>query len=188
MEYFKKHGIKSNSSLKEIKKVYNKLIMKYHPDRKTGNKIIFSEIELAYNDFLLNKNQENEKIQRQNEMFSKIENFKASYQDSEDEKNDIIKYYNEYKGNIRKIIDNLFCSSYSDEDRIRKIIEKLIIKGLLIEGKNHYKRVSNKKLKREKKEAKEVEETLLEKKTKKDDLLKKGLEDININSNNKEKK
>ncbi|KAF7702707.1 hypothetical protein CDIK_0451 [Cucumispora dikerogammari] len=161
MEHFKELRISENSTIKDIKKAYNKLIMKYHPDRKTGNQTIFIEIEAAYIQLIDTKKQEDEKRKRQIEMFSKLEEFKSTYQNSEEEKGDIIKYYKQFKGNISKIIKNLFCAAYSDEERIRKIINDLIEKKLLVEEVHHTKRVSNKRIKKEKKEAEEVEKTLI---------------------------
>jgi curved DNA-binding protein len=50
-DYYKILGVERNASPEEIKKVYRKLAMKYHPDRNPGNKASeekFKEINEAY--------------------------------------------------------------------------------------------------------------------------------------------
>ncbi|HTX80232.1 MAG TPA: DnaJ C-terminal domain-containing protein [Longilinea sp.] len=50
-DYYKILGVERNASPEEIKKVYRKLAMKYHPDRNPGNKSAeekFKEINEAY--------------------------------------------------------------------------------------------------------------------------------------------
>jgi curved DNA-binding protein len=50
-DYYKILGVERNASPEEIKKVYRKLAMKYHPDRNPGNKTAeekFKEINEAY--------------------------------------------------------------------------------------------------------------------------------------------
>ena len=49
MDYYKVLGVDKNASLEEIKKVYRKLALKYHPDTNGGDDSKFKEISEAYN-------------------------------------------------------------------------------------------------------------------------------------------
>lgn len=181
MEHFEKYDITNQSTPEEIKKVFNKLTLIYHPDRKSGDIKIFTEIKEVYEDLIEQKETKNHKKEQRNKIFNQVEAFKAIYQNSKDERNDIIKYYKKYKGSVPKIIQNLFCASYEDEDRIRKIIVKLIEEGKLKELKKHNDKISKSKIKRAQKEAKEVEKILEDEKEdekNEGDLYEKYLEDI----------
>lgn len=100
----------------ELKQHYNKLVLKYHPDRKTGNIKKYNEIKMAY-----------ESITKKVGFMELYVKFKNKYLDSDEELVDIIKLYNKFKGNIKQLIDNHILCEYEDEDRIREIIEKLIL-------------------------------------------------------------
>lgn len=51
MDYYKILGVKRNDDIKEIKKAYHKLAVKYHPDKNPGDKNaeeVFKDISEAY--------------------------------------------------------------------------------------------------------------------------------------------
>lgn len=48
MNPYKVLGVEKTATLEDIKQAYRKMAMKYHPDRETGNKEIFQEIQQAY--------------------------------------------------------------------------------------------------------------------------------------------
>lgn len=66
-------------------------------------------------------------------------------------------FIKKYKGSVPKIIKNLFCATFEDEDRIRNIVEELIAEDKLVKGEKHDERISAKKLKSAEKVAKQVE-------------------------------
>ncbi|BFU18663.1 DnaJ family protein [Entamoeba histolytica HM-1:IMSS-B] len=48
LDYYKVLGVPRNANEKEIKKAYRALSLKYHPDKPTGDKVKFEEINKAY--------------------------------------------------------------------------------------------------------------------------------------------
>ncbi|ELP93396.1 chaperone protein DNAJ, putative [Entamoeba invadens IP1] len=48
LDYYKVLGVARNANDKEIKKAYRTLSLKYHPDKPTGDKVKFEEINRAY--------------------------------------------------------------------------------------------------------------------------------------------
>jgi DnaJ family protein C protein 9 len=59
-----------------------------------------------------------------------IEDFYEKYKDSEEERSDLIKYYEEFEGDFDLILENMFSSnSIEDEPRFRNILNSLIDKG-----------------------------------------------------------
>lgn len=55
-----------------------------------------------------------------------IEDFEKTYKDSEQELADIKAAYMDFEGDMDKIMESVLCVDYTDEPRIRKIIEKAI--------------------------------------------------------------
>ena len=56
---------------------------------------------------------------------SKIEEFGKTYCGSEEEKNDIIKYYIQYKGDFGSIMENVMLAEEGDYERIASVIRNL---------------------------------------------------------------
>lgn len=58
-----------------------------------------------------------------------IEDFEKSYKDSEEELADVKAAYMDFEGDMDRIMESVLCVDYTDEPRIRKIIEKAIDAG-----------------------------------------------------------
>lgn len=58
-----------------------------------------------------------------------IEDFEKNYKDSEEELADIKAAYVDFEGDMDRILESVLCADYTDEPRIRKIIEKAIDSG-----------------------------------------------------------
>jgi DnaJ homolog subfamily C member 9 len=107
--------VSRKSSPQDIIKSFKKLRYKYHPDRPTGNREMYDQIIEAY-----------DTIKKYPQKYINVSLFIDNYKGSEDEYADIIGKYEEYKGDMRKILDNLILAEDEDEERIRKIIDKEI--------------------------------------------------------------
>ncbi len=62
---------------------------------------------------------------------SKIEEFGKSYCGSDEEKNDIIKYYIQYKGDFGSIMENVMLAEEADHERIGTVVRNLLASGEL---------------------------------------------------------
>ncbi len=102
----------------------------------------------------------------------KIDEFSKRYKNSEEEKNDIIQYYNESKGDFGYIMDNVMLAEEEDEKRIIEIIESAVNNKDLKQGAKWEKSIKSYNVRKEK----EKKAALKEEKNEKD------------NKNNKEKK
>ncbi|NXF88845.1 DNJC9 protein, partial [Eubucco bourcierii] len=115
-----------------------------------------------------------------------IEDFEKSYKDSEEELADIKAAYVDFEGDMDRIMESVLCVEYTDEPRIRKIIEKAIDAGEVPSYKAFVKESKQKMIARKRrveKEAKEAEKT-------KDELGLGGESDLKalIQSRNKDRK
>ncbi|NXE47813.1 DNJC9 protein, partial [Casuarius casuarius] len=91
-----------------------------------------------------------------------IEDFEKNYKDSEEELDDIKAAYIDFEGDMDKIMESVLCVDYTDEPRIRKIIQEAIDSGELPAHKAFVKESKQKmsaRKRRAEKEAKEAEKT-----------------------------
>ncbi|XP_010132649.1 PREDICTED: dnaJ homolog subfamily C member 9, partial [Buceros rhinoceros silvestris] len=91
-----------------------------------------------------------------------IEDFEKSYKDSEEELADVKAAYLDFEGDMDRIMDSVLCVDYTDEPRIRKIIEKAISSGEVPPYKGFVKESKQKQTARKRraeKEAREAEKT-----------------------------
>ncbi|NXI40542.1 DNJC9 protein, partial [Galbula dea] len=91
-----------------------------------------------------------------------IEDFEKNYKDSEEELADIKAAYVDFEGDMDGIMESVLCVDYTDEPRIRKIIEKAIDAGEVPSYKAFVKESKQKMIARKRrveKEAKEAEKT-----------------------------
>lgn len=111
-----------------------------------------------------------------------VKQFSDKYKGTEEEKADLIKVYNKYKGNMNRVYETVLLSNVLDDDeRFRGILDQAIAQGE-IEGFDAYvnetEKSKEKRVKKAEREAEEAEEALKEmedeKKTKKKGKTAKG--------------
>ncbi|NWU91394.1 DNJC9 protein, partial [Upupa epops] len=95
-----------------------------------------------------------------------IEEFGKNYKNSADELEDIKAAYMAFEGDMDKIMESVFCVDYTDEPRIRKILEKAIesrevpsYKAFVNESKQK-KMARKRRVEKEAREAEKVKEEL----------------------------
>jgi curved DNA-binding protein CbpA len=113
-------GLPPLSSKDQIDKAFTKLRLKYHPDRKTGDRNKYDQVVEAYNEIKNKKEEDREYLE--------VNSFIKNYKDSEEEIRDLLDLYKKFKGNYKKIIKYHLLTEEEDEERIRGIIEREIIK------------------------------------------------------------
>ncbi|CAH8486272.1 unnamed protein product [Dicrocoelium dendriticum] len=85
----------------------------------------------------------------------KIDEFCAKYKDSQQELDDLAEIYERFKGDMDSILETLLFASYTDESRIRKLIDQLIASGRVKAYGNYTKEDPAKVSKRAKRALKE---------------------------------
>ncbi len=151
-------GIEKTASNAEIKKAYRRLVFMYHPDKNktdpdAGSK--FANISRAYK---ILSNPESRKIYDETGEYDDedegkinisetlnyyrkiyspkdIESFKKKYINSSDEEEDLINFYKNSNGDIKKILEWIPFSTNDDVERFIKIYEKLFKKKTLNKNK-----------------------------------------------------
>jgi len=142
---------------KQIKRAYHKFSLLCHPDRsevdkKELNKAKFQTLSRIHS-ILSNKEKraiydetgdipDETDIRSQNKdweaywriLFKKvtksdIEMFESEYKQSDKEREDLKKYYIEFEGDMKEILDNMMCSTADDEDRFAETINEWLSKG-----------------------------------------------------------
>lgn len=91
-----------------------------------------------------------------------IQDFEKNYKDSEQELADIKSAYMDFEGDMDRIMESVLCVDYTDEPRVKKIIERAIDAGELPSYKAFVKESKQKmtaRKRRAEKEAKEAEES-----------------------------
>ena len=180
-------GVEKSSNEKQVKKAYYLLSLKHHPDRaqdeeeKKARTVMFQVISRTYEVLSdtekravydetgtildetdgLTDDKDWQKYWRM--LFKKIsksdiEEFEREYKGSDEEKESIIGFYEQFEGDMDEIIANVMCSTVEDEDRIRAIIQESIDAGdveeyLAFDENKTKKRKRKRKAEREAKEA-----------------------------------
>ena len=177
-------GLQKTASNSEIRKAYKRLVFLCHPDKNKSDpnaSTKFSNISRAYKilsnpasrklyDETGEYDEENEgeiKITETLNYFRKIyspkdiESFEKKYVNSKDEEEDLINFYNENGGDIKKILEWIPFSKNEDVQRYIKIYEKLF-KNKTLKKNKKYEDSKDKVnlLKEDEKETKEASETL----------------------------
>lgn len=135
-------AVSKAASSAELRKGYYKQALKYHPDKVQGKQKEFQAVSLAYNvlkDENLRKNydESGEIVDDEQDgdsasfdamvnffrsVFgyvteSKINAFAEKYKCSEEEQNDVLKFYQQFKGNLVKMLENVMLSAEIDCQR-----------------------------------------------------------------------
>ena len=177
-------GLKKTATSSEIRKAYKRLVFLCHPDKnktdpnassKFANisrayKILSNPQSRKYYDETGEYDEENEgeiNISDTLTYFRKIyspkdiESFEKKYVNSKEEEEDLINFYNENGGDIKKILEWIPFSKNEDISRYIKIYEKLFKNKSLKKNKKFEDSKDKVKLiKEDENEAKEASETL----------------------------
>lgn len=146
-------GVSKDAVDKEIKKAYHKMCLKYHPDKSEGFRVQFDRVQIAY--LVLNDPKRKKlfdstgrvcpwgpvsdweswtgHMDDQFEEITKdlIEKDRIQYQDSQEERNDILKEWVAHKGNFQVLFENIIHLEFSveQEERVFKICQYLLDSG-----------------------------------------------------------
>nr|NP_594359.1 putative DNAJC9 family protein [Schizosaccharomyces pombe]Q9UTQ5.1 RecName: Full=Uncharacterized J domain-containing protein C1071.09c [Schizosaccharomyces pombe 972h-]CAB59885.1 DNAJ domain protein, DNAJC9 family (predicted) [Schizosaccharomyces pombe] len=185
-------GVEKDASDELIRRAYRKKALQHHPDRihdeekKVEARIEFDKVAIAYGVLSDKKRRKHyDKTGQLRETDADIDfdwkewldelyqgvvsgetlnEFKASYQYSEEEKCDVLKAYEKGKGSMDVILEEVMCCEISDEDRFRQVINNAIKDGKI----SKYKRFAPNEKKRKRRakaaerEAQEAEELSME--------------------------
>ena len=180
-------GVEKAASQTEIKKGYYKVSLKVHPDRASPSDkasatakfqalvkvyAILSDKErrAVYDEQGIVEEEGQESFDQAYEHWRKlfrkvtvedIESFAREYQGSQQEKDDLKEAYLEFDGSMEKILVNVLCCTFEDEDRFRTIIDSWIAEGAVPDFpaySGETKKAKKKRRRRAEKEADEAEE------------------------------
>ncbi|XP_061857424.1 dnaJ homolog subfamily C member 9 isoform X2 [Colius striatus] len=152
-------GVRREASPDEIRRGYHRTSLRVHPDRAEpaakeeatrrfqilgkAYAVLSDSEQRAVYDERGTVDEEGEALRGERDwqeywrlLFKKItvkdiEEFEKKYKDSEEELADIKAAYMDFEGDMGKIMESVLCVDYTDEPRIRKIIEKAIDSGEL---------------------------------------------------------
>ncbi|NXP10075.1 DNJC9 protein, partial [Thinocorus orbignyianus] len=206
-------GVRREASAEEIRRGYHRASLRVHPDRAQPEDkeeatrrfqilgkayAVLSDAEQrgVYDEQGL-VDEEGEALRGERDwqeywrlLFKKItvkdiKDFEKSYKNSEEELADIKAAYVDFEGDMDRIMESVLCVEYTDEPRIRKIIEEAIDSGEVPSYKSFVKESKQKMIARKRrveKEAREAEKA-------KDELGLSGEDDLKalIQSRNKDR-
>ncbi|XP_042674296.1 dnaJ homolog subfamily C member 9 [Centrocercus urophasianus] len=183
-------GVRREASPEEIRRAYHRASLRVHPDRAEPETkeeatrrfqilgkayAVLSDAEQrAVYDEQGTVDEEGEALRAERDwqeywrlLFKKItvkdiQDFEKNYKDSEQELADIKSAYMDFEGDMDRIMESVLCVDYTDEPRVRKIIERAIDAGKLPSYKAFVKESKQKTMARKRraeKEAKEAEES-----------------------------
>ncbi len=177
-------GVQKTATNTEIRKAYRRLVFLCHPDKNKNDPNASSKFANISRAYKILYNPESRRIydetgeydeENQGEInisdtltyFRKIyspkdiESFEKKYVGSKEEEEDLINFYNENGGDMKKILEWIPFSKNEDVERYMKIYEKLFKKKTLKKNKKFEDSKDNVKLlKEDAEEAKEANETL----------------------------
>ncbi|NXC51318.1 DNJC9 protein, partial [Penelope pileata] len=208
-------GVRREASPEEIRRGYHRASLRVHPDRAEPDgkeeatrrfqilgkayAVLSDAEQRALYDEQGTVDEEGEALRAERDwqeywrlLFKQItvrdiQDFEKKYKDSEQELADIKAAYMDFEGDMDRIMESVLCVDYTDEPRVRKIIEKAIDAGEVPSYKAFVKESKQKmaaRKRRVEKEAKEAE------KSRKELGLGDGEDDLKalIQSRNKDRK
>ncbi|GIL63016.1 hypothetical protein Vafri_17174 [Volvox africanus] len=148
-------GLSKDASQEEIKKAYRQRALQLHPDKNPGNEDAKAKFQLLQKVYAILGDEEKRKVYDQtgstddddlagagfDSMMAyframctikteDIEDFTARFQGSADERSDLLRYYNQFRGRMEIVFDHLMCSDpVFDSHRLRDILEEAIAAG-----------------------------------------------------------
>ena len=151
---YKVLNIAKDATKKEIRKAYYKLSLQYHPDKNNGDDKKFKQVVIAYK--VLTDQREaydnGEMINEKDiwEKWNELDAMKKKYQNSKEEKKDILEAYTSSKGKIEEIFNLVPFVTLDDEDRIIEIITDAVKEGLVKRHRKFFEEDKSDKNKRRK--------------------------------------
>ncbi|XP_061491320.1 dnaJ homolog subfamily C member 9 [Rhineura floridana] len=183
-------GVRREASPDEIRRGYHKVSLRVHPDRAdpANKETATLHFQILGKVYTVLSDQEQRALYDQQgivdeestvltqdrnweeywrKLFKKItvkdiEDFEKKYKDSAEELMDIKAAYEDFKGDMDKIMESVLCVDYTDEPRIRQIIQNAIHSGELPSYKvfvKESKQKMNSRKRRAEQEAKEAEKS-----------------------------
>ena len=182
-------GLKRNATNLEIRKAYKRLVLLCHPDKNKTDpdtaskfmnitrayKILSNENSRKYYDETGEYEEEDQgqiDIDNTLNFFRKIyspqdiDSYVNKYVGSKEEEQDLINYYNDNNGDLRRILEWIPCSKNEDVERFIDIYEKLFKEKILKKNQKYEKTKNNINLIKEIEDEKEEAEETLDKLTK----------------------
>ncbi|KAL6717419.1 hypothetical protein ACLMJK_005334 [Lecanora helva] len=181
--------LETTASSQEVKSAYKKLALRHHPDKvaesaRDNAHVKFQEIAFAY--AILSEPRRRQRYDTTGNTSEsidvddnfdwssyfkaqfaeavtgeKLNNFKSSYQHSEEEKRDVLKAYKKTKGSMEKVFDQVMMSNpLYDEVRFRELIEAAIKAGEVEDYASFRNEPEGKRLRRQRRAAKESTEAM----------------------------
>ncbi|XP_036802150.1 dnaJ homolog subfamily C member 9 isoform X1 [Oncorhynchus mykiss] len=177
-------GVTNDASEAEVRRGYYKVSLQVHPDRSPGDgqatakfqtlgkvyAVLSDKDQRAIYDEQGIVDEESDSLDQDRNweeywrtMFPKITlqdilNFEKSYKDSEEEKHDLMRVYEEHKGDMDMIMENVLCATQEDEPRIRAVLQCAIDSKVLPAHKAFTNESAKKKSSRKRKADKERKE------------------------------
>ncbi|NWS98942.1 DNJC9 protein, partial [Mionectes macconnelli] len=182
-------GVRRDASPQEIRRGYHRASLRLHPDRVPPEQkeeatrrfqilgkvyaVLSDAKQRAVYDETGTVDEDSEVLQGDRDWLEywqllfkltvkDIEDFQKSYKNSEEELEDVKAAYLNFKGDMDRIMESVMCADYTDEPRIREMIERAIDSGELPSYKAFVRESKQKMMSRRRraeKEAKEAKKT-----------------------------
>ncbi|NXQ58547.1 DNJC9 protein, partial [Anthoscopus minutus] len=178
-------GVRRGASPQEIRRGYHRASLRLHPDRVPPEEkeeatrrfqilgkvyaVLSDEKQRAVYDETGMVDEDSEALQDGRDWLEywqllfkvtvkDIENFQNTYKNSEEELADVKAAYMNFKGDMDRIMESVLCVDYTDEPRIREMIEEAIGSGELPSFKAFVRESKQKKMARRRRVEKEAKE------------------------------
>ncbi|RMZ91765.1 hypothetical protein DV736_g1025, partial [Chaetothyriales sp. CBS 134916] len=183
-------GIERTATVDQVKSAYRKAALKWHPDKASAEEKDeahkkFQEVALAYavlSDERRRKRYDAtgntaESLDLDDDGFNwtdffreqtaamvdgaMIDKIRSEYQGSDDERQDVLRIYEEHEGNMDALYEEIMCSNVLDDDvRFRQIIDQAIADGAAQAHKAYVKETKASQRRRKRQAEQEADEAL----------------------------